>query len=409
MNRVLEEANGADCERAGPVLVCSRSGQLGGMEIRLADEARFFSEKGIPCLLAISAFPGSDAWLSKVAQSSPRIHAFDFEPPPFFEDAWRWRHINLLRSWTCWPRRLRRARIALAHIGYAWTLEGGTRLWLCTRAGIPSVLSVHNTFPLARLTGWHHRIAQEGFRGVKGIYGVSKSALDRFVEIYGEFLSPTTLLQVVPNFVDIDRFVPSEERRIRLRGQLGISHDAFVVGSVGRLDVQKEPLRVLRMFEALLETDPQAHLVFCGAGPLESEVRGYIEARALAGKVHLLGFREDAENVYPALDVHVLLSRQEGFGIATAEAMACNVPVLATDVPGTRDVVQGSGAGTLVPYEDEKMIGAALCRLRRNVAERDAASRAARPWVTARFSKERWQATLEGFYQQIWSVREFSA
>ena len=144
------------------VLLTSRSGQLGGMELRLADEARFLTQAGHQCLLALSRFPDRDPWLNQLLIDNPALFRFEFDPPPFFEE-WPRRRCNLALARLLWPRRLHRAQFDLAHIFYAWTHEGGSRVWLCHNAGIPCVLSVHNAFPTERLTSWHARLTHESF------------------------------------------------------------------------------------------------------------------------------------------------------------------------------------------------------------------------------------------------------
>ena len=66
------------------ILLASRSGQLGGMELRLADEARFLVQNGQTALLAVSPFPGRNVWLEKLLADNSSFLRFEFNPPPFF-------------------------------------------------------------------------------------------------------------------------------------------------------------------------------------------------------------------------------------------------------------------------------------------------------------------------------------
>ena len=101
------------------------------------------------------------------------------------------------------------------------------------------------------------------------------------------------------------------------------------------------------------------------------------------------------------LDVHVLLSKQEGFGIATAEAMSCGVPVVVSDVPGSRDVVGDSHSGTLVPFGrlEETMI--AIERFLDSPLLTQIAAEQGRLRATAHFSREIWTARLTEFYDSV--------
>jgi hypothetical protein len=113
------------------ILLTSQSGQLGGMELRLADESRLLSQIGYEPALAISPFAGSAAWLATLEAEGLRLAQFD--PPPFFEE-WPWRRANLLRARLLDSRRLARLAPSLVHVAYAWTLTGGSRLGSATGA-----------------------------------------------------------------------------------------------------------------------------------------------------------------------------------------------------------------------------------------------------------------------------------
>ena len=385
------------------ILLTSRSAQLGGMELRLADEASLLTQRGETAMLAVSPFPDRDVWLDKLLADNPAFSRFEFDPPPFFEE-WAWRHRDLLLARTLWPQRLKRAKIDLAHIFYAWTFEGGSRLWLCHKAGVPCVLSVHNAFPTEHLLPWHERLTKESFASVRGLYAVSQSALDHFVSTYGRYIKDNTVVEIIPNFVDVSRFVPSTAIRLKTRLELSIPDDAKVIGSVGRIDVQKQPLQVLQVFDRLWANRQDIYLVFCGQGPLEQKIQAEVALKPWADRVRFLGFRSDVERVFPALDVHVLLSKQEGFGISTIEAMACGVPVVATDVPGSRDILTGSEAGRLVPYGDIDAVARAVNTFFDAPNIWFSAGQVSRRLAVEEYSKENWARRLESFYEETMRV-----
>lgn len=380
------------------ILLTSLSGQLGGLELRLADEARLLKEHGHWPQLAISPFPGAATWFKSLRAEG--LELAGFEPPPFFEQ-WQWRRLNLLRARLLHRRRLLALTPDLMHVAFAWTGTGGSRLWLSDSCGVPSVISVHNAFPRASLSPWGTGLMRQAFRSVRGIYGVSDSALHQFLDIYGPFLGSSTITSTVHNFVDVARFRPNPAARQRTRAQLGIGPDALVVGSIGRIDSQKEPLAVARCFAAATRGMQDAVLVFVGQGPLAAELETEIRRLGVEQRVRRVDFRSDPENYFPALDVHILLSRQEGFGITTAEAMACGVPVLATDVPGTRDVLADTGAGWLVPYLDEAAVAHALQRALNDPIQRSSMGQRGVSIARQRFAKPIWERSLMSFYEQV--------
>lgn len=381
------------------VLLASRSGQLGGMELRLADEARFLTHRGDISMLALSPFPDRNAWLDKLLSDNPDFSHFEFDPPPFFEE-WAWRRRNFLLARMLWPARLRRARFDFAHIFYAWTFEGGSRLWLCHKAGVPCVLSIHNAFPTGELVPWYARFTDESFASVRGLYAVSQSALDHFISTYGKYVREGTVVRAIPNFVDVSRFNPSPAIRLQTRFELGIPADAKVIGSVGRIDVQKQPFHVLETFDRLWVARQDIYLLFCGQGPLKDKVEAEAARKPWADRVRFLGFRSDAERVFPALDVHLLLSKQEGFGISTVEAMACGVAVVATDVPGSRDILKGTQAGRLVPFGDVEAAAGMAALFLDSPEMRSVTGEVSRRLAVENYSKENWARRLENFYSE---------
>lgn len=123
------------------------------------------------------------------------------------------------------------------------------------------------------------------------------------------------------------------------RDSLGLPVEASVVGYVARLHQQKNPLFLLQVMELMQDW----HLVFVGDGPMEAEVRA--SAAHFGGRVHFLGRLDgqDLVNAYRSFDVLAFPSLYEGFGRTLVEAMSLGVPVVANDIPITREVMGDAG------------------------------------------------------------------
>lgn len=380
------------------VLITGFSGSLGGMELRMAQEARFLNGLGWHSMLAIRPFPGSAGWLDSLR--AERLNVRHWSPPPFLEE-WPWRHLRLAQAWLTAGPALRRRRPDLVHVAFCWTSYGASALWLAARAAIPAVVSVHNAFPTASFSGWQERRMRAAFANVRGVYAVSDSALQHFLATYRTYLPPAARLAVIPNCVDTRRFRPSPERRQAARAAWGIASEALVLGSVGRLADQKRPLALLALLAALRPQFPQLVLVLIGSGPLEQAVRQRCRELGLEQAVVFAGFVPQVHEVLPALDLHVLLSRNEGFGIATAEAMACGVPAVGTDVPGTADVLRGSAAGMLVPLDDPAGAAAMVAGLLADPARRATMAAAGPAEAHARFGEDHVRTLVRAFYEGL--------
>lgn len=380
------------------VLITSYSGELGGMELRMAQEAQFLKAAGIDAVLGIRTFPGSADWAAQLR--ARRVPVAEFAPPPVFEQ-WRWRRLNRWRAQLWSARALRRQRPDLVHVAFCWNAYGATALWLAHRCALPAVVSVHNTFPPGDVSAWHRPLLRDAFRTVRGVYGATEPALRHFLALYRDYLPDGVRLAVIPNCVDTARFRPSPTLRDATRQSLGLPAEALVLGSVARLSPQKRPEALVRLLHALRPRFPELYLVLAGSGPLEAAMRHLVDRLGLTERVRFAGFRADVETLLPAFDVHLLLSQREGFGIATIEAMACGVPAVATDIPGNADVLRDSPGGLLVPLDDEPAVTAAVAALLVDPHRRARMGAAGRADVERRFSLPRVQAQVQAFYRDL--------
>tara|TARA_R110002110_G_C13459467_1_gene718052 strand:- start:1287 stop:2453 length:1167 start_codon:yes stop_codon:yes gene_type:complete len=385
------------------------SGQLGGTELRMLEEARFLRTLGYDAIVAVKGLEQEThgrAYRDLLRDSDIPIIALN--PPAIMTD-WRKRHVHWLRAEALTRWQLRRLQLDLVHVFFPWTNQGLDHLWLAGRCHVPSIISVHNAFPRADFSSWHRHHLGIAFRSLRGVYGVSKTALEHFDENFREYYPGTIKQDVIFNFVDLQRFQPSSEKRLETRMRLGIPPEVPLIGSVGRLDKQKQPLSLVEVFSRVKAILPDARLLLIGEGSMQKVVENRIEELNLADSVTILPFQSNIECIFPALDVHLLTSRNEGFGIVTAEAMACGIPVVGTRVTGTEEVIGDCEAGRLVPLGDSGVItNAVLEFLFADMQEKQRLSQLARAHVQAHFSKGTWECKVEAFYLEALSCSTLS-
>jgi glycosyltransferase involved in cell wall biosynthesis len=153
----------------------------------------------------------------------------------------------------------------------------------------------------------------------------------------------------------------------RFRAELNLPEGARIVTMVAEFIPRKRHVDVIDALARL--DDDSLHLVLAGTGPLAGEI-GQLAARAgLAGRTHLLGYRDDVPVILAASDVLLLPSLQEGLPRSVLEAMSMQVPVIATRIRGITDLLDG-GAGMLVPVRSPQAIAAALQRVLADDRER---------------------------------------
>lgn len=173
-------------------------------------------------------------------------------------------------------------------------------------------------------------------------------------------------IQVVGNGVDTEKFFPIAKQQAR--DKLGLPLNAPVLISVGGLVERKGFHRVIDCLPGLLGAYPQLQYLIVGGASAEGDMRAELEAQVarlgLTEHVKFLGAMPPKELRLPlsAADVFVLATRNEGWANVFLEAMACGLPVVATDVGGNREVVCRDELGTIVPFGNQAALSTALAQ-----------------------------------------------
>ncbi|MBC8160532.1 MAG: glycosyltransferase [Roseiflexaceae bacterium] len=194
--------------------------------------------------------------------------------------------------------------------------------------------------------------------------------------------------------------LPASYDRVAMRAALGQSSDAALIGTVARCAAQKNPRLFVEAAAALLRDLPTARFVWCGGGELQAQAEQWAAARGIGHAVRFLGHREDVAALMGALDLFWLTSNYEGLPTAPIEAMLLGVPVIATDVVGTRDLLK-SGAGLLVPPGDAQALARTSFMLVQRRDRREALARAARRIAAERWDAARMACETAALYDQV--------
>jgi glycosyltransferase involved in cell wall biosynthesis len=154
---------------------------------------------------------------------------------------------------------------------------------------------------------------------------------------------------VIPN--GIRPLKPSGTTREALLAELGLPRDAHLIGVIGRLWPQKRVKDAIWATDLLKVVRDDVHLLIIGDGPERDRLRRFRDQCELRDKAHFLGHRDDVPRLLPHFDLLWSTSAYEGQSNAILEAMTVGVPVVATDIPGTRDLVVHDQTGLLVPAD----------------------------------------------------------
>lgn len=131
---------------------------------------------------------------------------------------------------------------------------------------------------------------------------------------------------VIHNGIQTDKFRFNGETRKRVRSEMGIKDDEYVIGNVARFETPKNHELLIKVFERVKAAEPAAKLMLVGHGTLEEAIRRQVKESGLTDSVMFMGLRSDVCDLLQAMDVFLLTSWFEGLGIAGVEAQAAGLP-----------------------------------------------------------------------------------
>jgi len=221
------------------------------------------------------------------------------------------------------------------------------------RAGVPAIVHTSHGLPInpdMRPAERRLLLAAERFaaRRSDSIVAVSHATARELIDLR---LARSDQITVIPSGVNVRQETRPGDRSAA-RERLGLPASAPVAGWVGRHFDQKRPEQICAIARRVTGELDDAHVVLVGDGP---ELEASRAACAGQGRIHVLGYRDDVDAIYEALDVMYLASAWEGLPRTILEAMAAGVPVVSTDVSGVSEVVREGETGFLVPTDQPEI------------------------------------------------------
>jgi glycosyltransferase involved in cell wall biosynthesis len=201
--------------------------------------------------------------------------------------------------------------------------------------------------------------------------------------------------------IEFERFATPERKRDEVREELGFGPEHRVVGTIACLKPQKAPLDFVNAAAAAHALDNRLRFFIAGDGYLRPVVEALIRERGLQDVVKLLGWRRDITDLLHAMDAFMLISLFEGLPRAVLQAMAAGVPVVATAVDGTPEVVENGVTGLLVPPGRPEAAAARLLEMLDNGELRKVCVEKARMKLTSDFDINRMVRDLDKLYLEL--------
>jgi glycosyltransferase involved in cell wall biosynthesis len=164
----------------------------------------------------------------------------------------------------------------------------------------------------------------------------------------------------LPNAIPVQKFRKPGVECKAVKPSLGIPLDSPVIGSIGRLVDQKGFTFLLDAIPVILRQKPEAYFLIVGDGPLADEIKAKAVSLGIDGRVVFTGARGDIDHLLGCMDLFVSASLWEGLPSVILEAMACGVPVVATDIYGSNELIHDRHNGRLAPPQDGAALAAVI-------------------------------------------------
>lgn len=259
------------------------------------------------------------------------------------------------------------------------------------------VATFHGVMEIDRRT-WRDRAKWLAMHRATKLVCVSRSLETLATSVRG---FPRHRACTIYNGIDLTRFSPSPSPVLRAR--LGLSSSEVLIGAVGNVRAPKGYPILLRAIAQLRALGLQVHLAIAGddTGLLADELRALRTQLGLDAHVTFVGFIGDVPSFLNGLDLFVLSSLSEGFSLATVQALATGLPVVATRSGGPEEIVEAGVSGVLVETESVGALVEGLSALIRSAEDRQSLASAGRARALAHFSLDAMLMSYRELYHEV--------
>ncbi|HEY6527942.1 MAG TPA: glycosyltransferase family 4 protein [Cellvibrionaceae bacterium] len=214
-------------------------------------------------------------------------------------------------------------------------------------------------------------------------------------------LFPLTSITTIYNGINIRRYKTALSSN--LRAHLNLEKECLLVGSIGNIRPAKDYANLVQAARIVINTNPLVHFVIAGhpKAELMAELTRLVAELNISSNVHFVGFWDDTPGFLSQIDVFALSSISEGFSIATLEAMAAGVPVVATRCGGPEEIITNELDGSLVPTKNPQALASAISHLLTLKERAQALCNNATLTVQRRFSIEVMFEHYRAIYQRL--------
>ena len=204
----------------------------------------------------------------------------------------------------------------------------------------PKFITTEHSTHNRRRDRWYFRnIDRLVYSNYDKVFSISEQTQNNLLNWLGVKGEKSNKFIVIENGIDVSRFVnaiPYKKNEV----VNGLRETDILLCMGGRFSIQKDQATIIK---AMKNLPSHIHLLLIGEGELKFECEQLAKKLGVSDRVHFLGFRYDVDRIFKSVDIVVLSSHWEGFGLAAVEGMAAGKPVIASAVQGLREVVEGAG------------------------------------------------------------------
>jgi glycosyltransferase involved in cell wall biosynthesis len=370
-----------------PVVLDARvvTGTGGGPEKTLLNSPRFFVNCGYRMVCAYMHPPGDRDFASierKARERQAPLYAVEDRGP------WDWKVFGEML------RICRKERVKIWH-GHDYK-SNALGLLLETFWPMRLVTTVHGWVKHTRRTPLYYGIDRYCLPKYESVICVSTDLYEQSLQ-FGVAPERCTLIENAIDTGEFTRRQTIEEAKVRH----GCPPGRLLVGGVGRLSKEKGFDFLIAAVQRLIAEGLDVGLWIAGEGDLQVRLQALIDATGQGERIRLLGYQADTRGFFEAMDVFALSSHYEGLPNVILEAMAMEVPIVSTRVPGVLRVLKDGENGLLVESGSAEALSAALGRLLRDPGERQHFRQAARQTIEAGYRFDRRIEKIAAIYNSL--------
>ncbi|MFC1655424.1 glycosyltransferase family 4 protein [Patescibacteria group bacterium] len=324
---------------------------IGGAENQMYLLAKFLDKEKYEVTLVCSDYGHLDEWVKKFENEDikvMRLNVFHKHDPRHyfqFKEIIKRNHYDLIHLHVWNPAACRYALMAAG------------------KYNIPTVVTEHDPFELPKLKTY---FKQKLLKKISHVIAVSESNRKLMLNLFPQLKNRITSIH---NGIDVTWFESqllsfNENKRNEYREKtFNVAEDIKVILTVAELHERKGVNYLIKAMPFIVKKEENCHLVIAGSGGEREELETLVKKEGVMDHVTFLGFKKDIPHLMKASDVFVLPSIKEAFGLVILEAMAAELPIVASDVGGIPEIIKNGENGTLVPPHDEEKLAKAIVKL----------------------------------------------